>query len=65
MTPWPRAAAAYPQTLVCLYVTCLVAPVYSGRRLNDMFLIKFFFNLGSIRRFPQQDSCCATLFLLK
>ena len=39
MTPWPRAAAAYPQTL---YVTHLVALVYSGRRSNDMFLIKFF-----------------------
>ena len=25
-----------------LYVTCLVASVYSGRRLNDMFLIKYF-----------------------
>ena len=25
-----------------LYVTCLVAPVYSGRCLNDKFLIKFF-----------------------
>ena len=34
MTPWPRAAAAYPKTLV---LTCLVAPVYSRRRLNDVF----------------------------
>ena len=40
MTLWPRAAAAY--TRRPLYVTRLVAPVYSGRRSTDMFLIKIF-----------------------
>ena len=62
MTPWPWAAAAYPQTL---YVTRLVAPVYSGRRSNDMFLIKFFLKLGSSLHFPHQNSRCAALFLRK
>ena len=38
--PMASGAAAYPQTLVCDML--IVAPVYSGCRLNDMFLIKFF-----------------------
>ena len=37
MTPWPRLPTRRP-----LYVTCLVAPVYSGRRLNDAFDQIFF-----------------------
>ena len=54
-----REVAAYPRPL---NVTCLVAPVYSASRLNEMFLIKIFLNLGTSPPFPQQNFCCATLF---
>ena len=42
-----------------LDVTCSVAPVYSARRLNEIFLINLYFRLGSSPHFPQQN------FLLK
>ena len=51
MTPWPRAAAAYPQTLVCDVLSCTSL---LNHRLNEMFLIKFVQNLGLSSLFSQQ-----------